>query len=133
MEDLKMTNKPRTFVKIFKPQFAPLVQSGEKQQTIRPAPKRTPKVGDLIDCREWEGKPYRSKQRKLGIWPITEIKDVTIWEAGLIFIDEMALNFNESKEVAQADGFKNPKDMIQWFSDTHGLPFVGILISWRPL
>ena len=42
-------------VKLFKPQFSPLVESGLKLQTVRPTPKRMPKPGDRISLREWTG------------------------------------------------------------------------------
>lgn len=48
------------YVRMFKPQFAPLVESGKKLQTVRPTPKRMPKPGDKISLREWTGLPYRS-------------------------------------------------------------------------
>src|SRR5262245_11304591 len=34
------------FVRMFKPQFAPMVESGQKCQTVRPTPKRIPHPGD---------------------------------------------------------------------------------------
>ena len=40
-------------VRMFKPQFAPLVKAGTKRQTIRPVPKRLPQPGDLESWREW--------------------------------------------------------------------------------
>jgi len=39
-------------VRLFKPQFAPKVASGEKRQTVRPTPKRIPYLGDRISLRE---------------------------------------------------------------------------------
>jgi uncharacterized protein YqfB (UPF0267 family) len=55
---------------MFQPRFARLVESGAKTQTIRVKskakhPRPLPKPGDFLSLREWEGKPYRSKQRKL--------------------------------------------------------------------
>ena len=53
----KTKSKPETepqleagasFVWMFKPQFAGLVERGEKLQTVRPPPKRMPKSGDKI-------------------------------------------------------------------------------------
>ena len=32
--------------------------------------------------------------------------------------------------IATADGFKDWRDMCMWFSETHGLPFEGVLITW---
>ena len=40
-------------VRMFKPQFAPLVKAGTKRQTIRPVPKRLPQPGYLESWREW--------------------------------------------------------------------------------
>lgn len=65
-------------VKMFQPRFADLVAAGEKKQTVRPVPKRTLKIGDIISCRAWKKKPYRSKQRRLYSGTITEVLPVTI-------------------------------------------------------
>lgn len=43
------------FVRMFKPQFAPMVENGTKLQTVRPRPKRMPKEGDAISLRCWTG------------------------------------------------------------------------------
>ena len=40
-----------SFVRMFKPQFAGLVERGENLQTVRPIPKRMPKPGDKISLR----------------------------------------------------------------------------------
>lgn len=65
--------KPRRFVRMFKPRFAPLVKDGRKLQTMRPVPKVMPRPGDIIDCRMWAGKPYRSKHVKLCEGRITRV------------------------------------------------------------
>lgn len=57
----------KTFVRLFKPEFAAKVLSGEKCQTVRATPKRMPTPGDRISCRAWTGAPYRSKQRILRV------------------------------------------------------------------
>jgi hypothetical protein len=119
---------------MFKPQFASLVESGVKLQTVRPTPKRMPKAGDSISLRMWTGKPYRSKQQVLRESFITEVK--TIWFNGVtILIDDPIAAFgllsSESQEsFARADGFENLKAMSDWFEANHGLPFTGIVIKW---
>lgn len=114
-------------VRMFKPQFAPLVESGTKRQTIRPTPKRMPKPGDTISLREWTGLPYRSKQRVLRESVITKVGHVEITETGVI-LNSYA---EPCDDFAVADGFKDFHDMRQWFQETHSLPFEGILIQWQ--
>jgi hypothetical protein len=119
------------FVRMFKPQFASLVESGAKCQTVRPTPKRIPKAGDLISLRCWTGAPYRSKQRVLREATIVAVR--TIHFAGYFFDGgprdaankEICLN-----DFAKADGFSSWREMVEWFDETHGLPFEGIVIHW---
>lgn len=131
-----MKDKPRRFVKMFKPRFAELIRSGAKRQTIRPMPKRMPDVGDIIDCRQWSGLPYRSKQIRLGEYEVGEVGTVVIkdWSVSITFIDRRELMFIRSEKLlhfARSDGFKDWSDMHEWFTQNHGLPFHGILIKWR--
>ena len=119
---------------MFKPQFAPLVEAGSKRQTIRPTPKRMPKVGDHESWREWIGKPYRSEQRELAQVELTEVEPINI-------APEVATNLNmhnrqvfyDTDALAKADGFKGWREMSDWFERTHGLPFTGILIRSKTL
>lgn len=119
-------------VRMFKPQFASLVESGAKRQTVRPCPKRLPKVGQPISLREWTGKPYRSKQRVLKEAVITQVEPIAIDSKGIYLdgtSDSVAMVDNRD-EFAKADGFGDFYSMLRWFEDTHGLPFTGILIKW---
>lgn len=118
-------------VKMFMRQFAPLVESGAKMHTVRPTPKRMPKVGQRISLREWAGKPYRSKQRVLRESVITEVQ--TIWFNGVsICLDGGCLSMPLVEAFARADGFDNSRAMADWFVANHGsLPFEGILIGWK--
>jgi hypothetical protein len=119
---------------MFKPQFAGLVERGEKLQTVRPIPKRMPKTGDRISLRAWEGKPYRSKQRVLREAVVTTAEPITISEKTLerglscwIYGGGRSLGMDH---FAQADGFKDWRSLVEWFRKTHGLPFSGVLIRW---
>lgn len=122
-------------VKMFKPRFAPLVKAGTKLQTVRPIPKRMPKVGDTISLREWSGLPYRSKQRVLRVSIITEVRKVFINAATVVFdcnIATMLKDKSDEDAFARADGFKDFNDLWRWFEETHGpMPFQGILIKWK--
>lgn len=118
------------FVRLFKPQFAGLVLSGEKCQTVRPVPKRMPKPGDRISLRCWTGRPYRSKQRILGDAEISHVEFVEIGRDRIV-IAGRKLTPNGEWAFARADGFNTPQDMLEWFNGTHGLPFIGVVICWQ--
>lgn len=114
-------------VRMFKPQFAQLVEAGTKCQTVRPTPKRLPRAGDSISLRAWRGKAYRSKQRVLREAVISEVAMVDITETG-IAVNSYAVPCDD---FARADGFQNFVELRDWFKDTHDLPFEGILIRWN--
>ena len=128
-------------VRMFKPQFAPLVKSGAKRQTIRPTPKRMPKVGDMESWREWTSKPYRSPQVELAQVEITNVETITIDETADSFYLNLPhrplrgafMNSSEWKAFAKADGFECILELIQWFKKTHDLPFSGIVIQAKDL
>lgn len=111
---------------MFKPRFAPIVESGEKCQTVRPMPKRLPKVGDRISLRCWTGLPYRSKQRVLREATIIGVQRCQISSQGNVYIDGEPA----PKGFAKADGFRSHCEMVNWFRAQHGLPFDGVLIRW---
>jgi len=121
-------------VRMFKPQFAPLVESGVKCQTVRPTPKRLPKPGDRISLRTWTGKPYQSKQRVLRESQIIAVEKITLCDDGremLVGLGNKSLSPEELNTFAAADGFKSGIEMFNWFEATHGLPFEGVVISWH--
>lgn len=121
-------------VRMFKPQFAPLVESGAKCQTVRPTPKRMPKAGDRISLRMWTGKPYRSKQRVLRESEIRAVETISFCDTGrelLVCLNGRELHPEEINAFSVADGFKGGIEMFNWFEVNHGLPFNGIVIKWE--
>lgn len=133
--------KPRLWVKMVSPRFHQQVESGKKLQTVRPVPKGYwPIRNDRISLRAWTGRPYRSKQRVLREGTITEVHGCTIHCDG-IEIDPGTLrvfwmaewNFHSINlyAFAKADGFADWPEMRDWFEETHGLPFKGMVIKWR--
>ncbi len=90
-----------------------------------------PKVGDRISLREWKGKPYRSKQRVLREAIISDVQSIWISDGGILIGKMDTLTVAQEWSFAQADGFNTPKDMLEWFNFTHGLPFKGIVIHWK--
>jgi hypothetical protein len=123
---------PARFVRLFQPRFADLVERGEKRQTIRPIPKRIPRVGDRLSLRAWTGKPYRSKQRVLREAKVISIKIFSMSDAGISLWTGGYWEYTtDPNAFAQADGFKNLAEMREWFRRDHGLPFEGIAIWWE--
>lgn len=134
--------QPARFVRLFKPRFARLVESGEKTQTIRPLPKRIPRRGDTLSLREWTGKPYRSKQRVLLETRLEEIKVCIIDNHGIMMqprsgclpdkhgAPHLSLGGEQADRFARTDGFTDWNEMRDWFRAEHGLPFVGVVLYW---
>src|SRR5260221_1076262 len=126
-------------IRMFKPQFAPLVQSGAKRQTIRPIPKRMPRVGGRESWRQWIGKPYRSKTLELAQVEIVYVGTIKIEMGGdkemitFAITTEKSFNLTSPDAFVRADGFSGIDELLQWFDKTHGLPFSGILIRAKDL
>ncbi len=127
--------QPRTFVRLFQPRFAPLITRGEKRQTVRKHPKRMPRSGDFLDARQWAGRPYRSKQIYLGIFPIRHVSEILLTALEPIVISG-DLKLHIFPEIfAKKDGFKTYLDLWQWFEENHQVKseFRGIVIFWANL
>ena len=117
----------------FQKQFAPKVEAGEKRQTIRAERKdgRMPaKVGDTLAL-------YTGMRTK----GCRKLMDAECIDVSQVCIDRVpdgvrvAVNHQrmDAEQQAKADGFDSAKAMADWFDKTHGLPFYGHLIRWRPL
>jgi hypothetical protein len=128
----------------FQSRFADAVADGRKTQTIRAPRKdgRIPKVGQTAYL--YTGM-RSSAARKLGEGMIVEVENILIDEDGA-FISVVDLPIcdalaNDGKykvlgnrdAFAQADGFTDWQEMVDWFRSTHGLPFAGHLIMWEML
>lgn len=117
-------------VKMFKPRFAEPVRTVRKLQTIRPTPKRMPRVGDKISLRMWADKPYRSRQLILKTGTITAVHPVTISLDSFSTPDGTIRLKYALNTLARKDGFSGWGQLVAWFILEHGLPFTGILIRW---
>jgi len=107
-----------------------MVEDGTKRQTIRPTPSRLPSAGDLISCRAWTGKPYRSPQRVLRVSPILNVYPIKIGTVGVECSGHPVFDLDL---FAKKDGFRDWSDMRSWFIVNHDLVgslFLGILIIW---
>jgi hypothetical protein len=110
--------------RMFKPQFAAMVKAGTKRQTIRPVPKRMPKVGDLESWRQWSGRPYNSPQIELARVRLISVTAIKIYASHIDAWTGVGI-----EDFARADGFESFAEMAIWFQREHGLPFRGILIK----
>lgn len=111
----------------FMAQFAGAVERGEKLSTIRAEGKRTP---------PFVGEPLRfftgmrsNKCRKLRD-AVCETSVAIYIGTAFISLGGRVLNDKECETIARADGFKTAEEMRGFFSDVHGLPFKGWLITW---
>lgn len=117
----------------FQAQFALLVESGEKRQTIRKFRKdgRDPKVGDTLYL--YTGLRQKGA-RKLGEATCIGADKILMARSGTnnaihhLFGSPFFMN-----ELATRDGFKHVTAMFDWFDNAHGLPFEGLLIRWGDL
>jgi len=114
----------------FQSRFAPLVESGEKRQTIRAYRKggRDPKVGDTLYL--YTG--MRTKAcRKLGEATCRSVMHFAIQPPMIVLgIGAFGTSDRKMKALARRDGFNSVSEMIRWFERVHGLPFEGLLIRW---
>ena len=119
----------------FKAQFAPLVESGDKRQTLRKPRKRLTRVGDVLKL--YTGQ--RTKNCRLLREAIcTRSRHVLIdrhittqaWPTPYITIGGRVLTYYDALDLAQKDGFYQLEDMMKFFDDTYGLPVELELIEW---
>jgi hypothetical protein len=113
---------------LFQNRFAEPVRSGAKIQTIRG--KARCKAGDMLSLRRWTGKPYRSKQEILREASCRAVYQVKIVKQAIMFDGVIYDKPQTLQSFAVLDGFNSWPEMVNWFSETHGLPFHGELITW---
>lgn len=115
----------------FKSQFADLVSTGVKRQTIRAKRKYPIKEGDTLylytGCRT-------KNARKLGEATCSKISQIEIGE-GYVRTDGLLRHVPSAilPILAMDDGFGSFDDFMRFFRDTHGFPFHGQLIEWDEL
>jgi hypothetical protein len=111
------------------------IKSGAKRQSIRADRKNPIKIGDKLYL-YWKQRSPKDCE-KLGETKCTNIAAVTITKDSYS-IDSENLFFNTGKfsdelnlwMFAIADGFNNWQELIEFFKESHGLPFTGVVIQW---
>ncbi|GAG41433.1 unnamed protein product [marine sediment metagenome] len=113
----------------FRKEFAEMVRSGRKRQTIRAYRKdgRDPKVGDTLYL--YVG--MRTKGcRLLGEHKCTSVEGIALGSNGRMYTKHGRVEIEREDDVAERDGFASFDEMVAWFRKVHGLPFDGLLIRW---
>ena len=126
-----MKTRTKKHVRMVKPQFVEAILAGRKKRTIRPIPKRKILKGDILDIRQWEGLPYRSKQIPVILAVVQSVRPVTITKNWIILEGVKLPRPHTANDFAIADGFTGCPAMRDWFQKQHGLPFTGQLIEWE--
>ncbi|WP_461209956.1 ASCH domain-containing protein [Desulfocurvus sp. DL9XJH121] len=121
----------------FQKQFAGKVESGDKRQTIRADGKRRhARPGERVQL--YTGMMTKACRKLVNPDPIcTSVEPVRIAYSGPtgqphVTVSGHPLTRPEIRALARDDGFENVTSMYAWLEKTHGLPFRGVLIKWRP-
>ena len=116
----------------YKAQFAIMVELLEKRCTIRAKRKRPIKPGDML----YHFTGMRTAHcRKLGssiCKSVTPIRITRDKRSGCRYVrlDGELLTQDEVNQLAIMDGFPHAHSFLNFFSETHSLPFVGDLYTW---
>ena len=125
-------------VLLFERRFVEPLVARTKLHTIRPPRKRPIAVGDFIDMRYWAGKPYRSKQVKIGGSVVTAVRTIRLErnrnipcvDFKQIEINGVALLIADAEALAARDGFSTLGEMLDWHAENYGLGRDLTLIEW---
>lgn len=118
---------------MFRRMFKPLLESGAKRQTIRPTPKRMPKVGDLESWRTWLGRPYWSGQEEHAQVVLEKVMPIAISATGKMVLNGRVAGPVTRMYVARNDGFESYEVMLTHFRKHRSLPIKGVLIAGKDL
>ena len=113
----------------FKSKFAPLVEAGIKQQTIRADRKRHARPGEALQL--YTGMRTKACRKLLTPDPLCISVEPLLMHQGVIKMGDRWLNVDELDQLAIADGFTNWGECFRFFRDVHGFPFRGVLIRWE--
>lgn len=123
----------------FQKQFAPLVESGQKRQTIRAIGKRRhARPGESLQL--YTGQRTKACRKLISPDPeCVSVQAVYMFKiierrrdshAYQLYLDGELVFWDEVQTIASADGFENSTEFFNFFEDAHGMPFRGFLIKW---
>lgn len=116
----------------FTAEMAPLVESGQKRQTIRPCRRRPTKAGDRLQL--YTGMRHAGC-RLLREGRCVRVTPVEIRERNahlVVILGGKRLPGGALDRFVRADGFQRRMDLRDFFKARYGLPFTGELIEWIP-
>ena len=119
----------------FQARFVDAVESGAKRTTIRAfGGKPHPRVGDSLQL--YTGMRTKACRKLVDPDPICTVSALV-----KIGDDRVQIGHNRAlltqhpgslQTFAHGEGFDDFGALVAWFRETHGLPFVGVLIRWAP-
>lgn len=118
-------------VKMISREFVDKVVRGTKRMTIRPARKVPHQIGDVLDLRCWEGRPYWSGQIHLGLARVIAYYPITIRAEGFAMDGVFTPRPKDLQRLAKTDGFTSWAALLNWFGPLYSLPFDGFVTEWK--
>ena len=116
----------------FKPDFVPLIISGNKVHTIRAGSRWV--AGQPISFCANLGPDNLPKFQPDGVaLAVQAIRVEEIHGTYLVELDGRQLLSAELAEFVRRDGFESAEQLFHFLAGYHGLPFVGQLIHWTDL
>lgn len=113
----------------FQAQFAPLVESGVKRQTIRQTARAKP--GDLLQL--YTGQRTKACRKLVDPDPVCTLVDYVSIRPEYLTLGNAKKHAGDADAFAARDGFEGYDDMVEWFRETYGSPFfVGYVHVWAP-
>ena len=113
----------------FQARFADDVEAGRKPCSIRNASDRALALRKGSELRLYTGQRTKGC-RWLADARVTKVEWIRIRTAGIERRGK-TLSPRAARRLAKREGFADLEDMLTWFRTVHGLPFTGLLISWR--
>lgn len=116
----------------FQARFADAVATGRKRQTIRSqGMRRHARPGDKLQL--YVGMRTNHCRKLVDPDPVcVSVQTVDIPENDFPLVDGKPISNDAAYMLAVNDGFSNVAEMLSWFKEHHGLPFLGVLIKWEP-
>lgn len=112
----------------FMPQFAPLVASGVKRQTIRQTARAKP--GDRLQL--YTGQRTKACRKLVEPDPVCVMVGYCAIRPDYLTLGNTAKHAGDADAFAVRDGFEGYDDMVEWFFETYGSRyFIGYVHVWR--
>jgi len=118
----------------FHSQFAPMVESGQKCQTIRAERKRPIYINDTLYLYTGLRRPGARLLKTAVCREVLLFEIYLSGEKAGIWVGGTRLGARRRRALAVDEGFATVDDLVAWFQRTHGLSakrmFRGHLIRW---